>query len=167
MQAGAEMMALAYYTSHALPVIITRGNNVYGPGQFPEKLIPKFILLASAGRPLTIYGRGSAVRSYLYISDVAAAYDIVLHRGCLGQIYNVGSIKERSVLEVAHDIAAAFGQVRPSIEHVRDRAFNDRRYFISNDKLVALGWQETTPWELGLQMTIDWYMALPNPAEYW
>ena len=166
-KAGAEMMAFAYFTSYRLPVIITRGNNVYGPGQFPEKLIPKFILLAAAKRPLTVYGDGSAVRSYLYIADVAAAYDTVLHRGALGQIYNIGRIKERSVLEVAHDVAAAFGLPRVPVQHVRDRAFNDRRYFISNDKLLALGWEETTSWEEGLRKTIDWYLGLADPASYW
>ncbi|KAL6777765.1 hypothetical protein ACKKBG_A15560 [Auxenochlorella protothecoides x Auxenochlorella symbiontica] len=166
-KAGAEIMALAYYTSYQLPVIITRGNNVYGPGQFPEKLIPKFILLAASDRPLTVYGAGEAVRSYLYIADVAAAYDAVLHCGLVGEVYNIGSVRERSVLEVAHDIGAAFGRQAPLLEHVRDRAFNDRRYFINNDKLAALGWEESTSWEQGLRKTIDWYLNLPSPAEYW
>jgi UDP-glucose 4,6-dehydratase len=157
-KAGAEMMAKAYYTSYKLPVIITRGNNVYGPNQFPEKLIPKFTLLASRGKDLPVHGDGGATRSYLYVEDVAEAFDVVLHKGTTGEIYNIGTQKERTVMDVAHDIAKFFDMPGDKIKHVRDRAFNDRRYYICDNKLGSLGWKERTPWEEGLQKTVQWYL---------
>lgn len=166
-KAGAEMMAKAYMTSYKLPVIITRGNNVYGPHQFPEKLIPKFTLLAHKGRDLPVHGDGGAVRSYLYVEDVAAAFDTVLHYGKLGEVYNIGSKVERSVLSVAQDIASYFGAPLNKIVYVRDRAFNDRRYFICDKKLAALGWKESVSWEEGLRRTIDWYVMKGSKQEYW
>lgn len=167
-KAGAEMMAMAYYTSYQLPVITTRGNNVYGPHQFPEKMIPKFSLLASQGRNLPLHGDGLAVRSYLYVEDVADAFDTILHRGVPGEIYNIGTKRERTVKDVAEEICAAFGRdPTVSVEHVRDRAFNDQRYFISDDKLLALGWKERTPWKEGLKRTIDWYLSTGGDAAYW
>jgi UDP-glucose 4,6-dehydratase len=185
-KAGAEMMARAYATSYRLPVLTTRGNNVYGPGQFPEKLVPKFTLLAARGAPLPVHGDGGATRSYLFIDDVAAAYDVILHKGVDGEVYNIGTQKERTVLDVARDIAAIFAEGggfvaagggggggdgggdappgaparhTPAITHVRDRAFNDRRYFICDAKLAALGWAETIPWSEGLRRTVAWYAA--------
>jgi len=199
-KAGAEMMAMAYFTSYGMPVITTRGNNVYGPHQvrfwmplldecpdpthlgpsrpdsmppaltddfsldspclqFPEKMIPKFSLLASQGRSLPLHGDGMAVRSYLYVEDVAEAFDVILHRGLPGETYNIGTKKERTVKEVAQEICGKFGlDPAESVEHVRDRAFNDQRYFISDDKLQALGWKERTQWKDGLSKTIDWYL---------
>lgn len=165
-KAGAEMMCKAYMTSYKLPIIITRGNNVYGPHQFPEKLIPKFIIRASRGADLPIHGDGEAVRSYLYVEDVARAFDAVLHKGVTGEVYNIGTDKERTVLEVAQDIAKAFNLSIGKVVHVKDRAFNDRRYYIGSDKLAALGWKETTTWDEGLKKTIEWYMSA-NCEEYW
>lgn len=158
-KAGAEMMVKAYMTSYKLPCIVTRGNNVYGPHQFPEKLIPKFILRASRGEELPVHGDGLAVRSYLYVEDVAAAFDTVLHKGVVGEVYNIGTTKERTVLDVASDIGKAFGIKTDKIMHVKDRAFNDRRYFIDDVKLAQLGWKEEVQWEDGLQRTIDWYTS--------
>ena len=187
-KAGAEMVARAYATSYGLPVITTRGNNVYGPHQFPEKLVPKFTLLASRGAPLPVHGDGGATRSYLFVEDVAEAFDVILRKGVCGETYNIGSQRERTVLDVARDITRLFEERRraengeqregggddagppsssnapplppPSspIRHVRDRAFNDRRYFICDKKLAALGWKETTSWEVGLKKTVDWYL---------
>ena len=158
-KAGAEMIAQAYFNSYALPVITTRSNNVYGPHQFPEKMIPKFALLASRGDRLPIHGTGKATRSYLHVDDVAKAFDIVIHRGIVGEIYNIGSRRERTVLEVAADICTLFGlDPQVSAVHVRDRAFNDRRYFICDEKLLALGWTESISWEEGLKSTVDWYL---------
>eukprot|EP00882_Tetradesmus_deserticola_P001046 GHRQ01001132.1.p1 GENE.GHRQ01001132.1~~GHRQ01001132.1.p1 ORF type:complete len:365 (+),score=185.19 GHRQ01001132.1:266-1360(+) len=165
-KAGAEMMCKAYMTSYKLPIIITRGNNVYGPHQFPEKMIPKFTLLAARGADLPIHGDGLAVRSYLFVEDVAEAFDTVLHKGQLGEVYNIGTEKERSVLDVARDIARAFKLPESKVVHVKDRAFNDRRYYIGNSKLHGLGWSERTSWEDGLKRTIDWYMGT-GCAEYW
>lgn len=165
-KAGAEMMCKAYLTSYKMPIIITRGNNVYGPHQFPEKMIPKFIIRASRGADLPIHGDGDAVRSYLYVEDVARAFDAVLHRGATGEVYNIGTERERTVLDVARDIAKAFDLPLSKVVHVKDRAFNDRRYYIGSDKLAALGWREAVSWEDGLKRTIDWYLGT-RCEDYW
>ena len=166
-KAGAEMLVKAYGTSYGLPCITTRGNNVYGPGQFPEKLIPKFALLASRGERLPVHGSGQSTRSFIHVEDAAAAYDIILHKGVTGETYNIGSRRERSVLDVARDICAIFGRgVEGSVQLVEDRRFNDRRYFIDDKKLKALGWEEEVDWERGLGQTVDWYLGTPL-AEFW
>lgn len=166
-KAGAEMIARAYFTSYKLPVIVTRGNNVYGPHQFPEKMIPKFILRAVRGLDLPIHGDGQSVRSYLFVDDVADAYLTVLRRGKVGKIYNIGTERERSVLDVAHDICRKL-ELDPKylIRHVKDRAFNDRRYFIRATQLADMGWRERTTWEEGLRKTVEWYSDV-NPSSYW
>lgn len=153
---GAEMLCRAYITSYRLPIIITRGNNVYGPRQYPEKAVPKFILRARRGMSLPIHGDGTSLRSFLYIDDVVSAFDCILHRGKIGEIYNIGTEQERSVLFVARDILARTGSAS-RIEFVEDRAFNDRRYFIGSQKLHQLGWTQRVDWQTGLQKTIDWY----------
>ncbi|XP_057467481.1 trifunctional UDP-glucose 4,6-dehydratase/UDP-4-keto-6-deoxy-D-glucose 3,5-epimerase/UDP-4-keto-L-rhamnose-reductase RHM1-like isoform X2 [Actinidia eriantha] len=162
-KAGAEMLVMAYHRSYGLPTITTRGNNVYGPSQYPEKLIPKLILLAMKGENLPIHGDGSNVRSYLYSEDVARAFDVVLHKGVIGHVYNIGTQKERSVLDVAKDICKLFGlDSNDVIEFVQDRPFNDKRYFLDDQKLKRLGWEERTSWEEGLKRTMDWYTQNPD-----
>lgn len=156
-KAGAEMVATAYYASYGLPLIIGRGNNAYGPGQFPEKLIPKFATLATMGRPLPVHGDGLARRSYLHVADVAHAYDVILHRGVVGEIYNIGSKRERTVMDVARDILHSFHLPLTRARRVRDRPFNDQRYCIDDAKLAALGWEERVSWEEGLRETLAWY----------
>eukprot|EP00210_Caulerpa_lentillifera_P002994 g2859.t1 len=157
-KAGAEMLVKAYVNSYRLPCIISRGNNVYGPHQFPEKMIPKFIILASRGENLPVHGDGLCTRSYLYVEDVAEAYDVILHHGSTGQVYNIGTQKEQTVLQVAKEICKRFDLSEERIVHVTDRAFNDRRYFISDKKLADLGWKERTSFEDGLEKTIQWYL---------
>ncbi|URD98291.1 RmlD substrate binding domain [Musa troglodytarum] len=162
-KAGAEMLVMAYGRSYGLPVITTRGNNVYGPNQFPEKLIPKFILLAMRGQPLPIHGDGSNVRSYLYCEDVAEAYEVVLHKGEVGHVYNIGTKKERRVIDVAVDICKLFSLDPDTvIKFVENRPFNDQRYFLDDQKLKNLGWSEKTIWEEGLKKTMEWYMNNPD-----
>lgn len=99
-KAGAELIVQSYHHSFKMPIIITRGNNVYGPNQYPEKLIPKFIQLLTRGQKCTIHGEGRSVRSFLHVADVVAAFDIILHKGSLGEIYNIGTNDEYTVLEV-------------------------------------------------------------------
>ncbi|KAL3503067.1 hypothetical protein ACH5RR_037516 [Cinchona calisaya] len=162
-KAGAEMLVMAYGRSYGLPVITTRGNNVYGPNQFPEKLIPKFILLAMRGKPLPIHGDGSNVRSYLYCEDVAEAFEVILHRGEVGHVYNIGTKKERRVIDVAKDICKLFNMdPESSIQFVENRPFNDQRYFLDDQKLKNLGWSERTVWEEGLKKTMNWYISNPD-----
>lgn len=164
-KAGAEMLVMAYGRSYGLPVITTRGNNVYGPNQFPEKLIPKFILLAMRGKPLPIHGDGSNVRSYLYCEDVSEAFEVILHRGEVGHVYNIGTKKERTVIDVAKDVCKLFNlEADKVIQFVDNRPFNDQRYFLDDQKLKSLGWSERTTWEEGLRKTMEWYVA---NSGYW
>ncbi|CAL9241142.1 NAD(P)-binding domain [Arabidopsis thaliana x Arabidopsis arenosa] len=164
-KAGAEMLVMAYGRSYGLPVITTRGNNVYGPNQFPEKLIPKFILLAMRGQVLPIHGDGSNVRSYLYCEDVAEAFEVILHKGEVGHVYNIGTKKERRVNDVARDICKLFSMdPEANIKFVENRPFNDQRYFLDDQKLKKLGWSERTTWEEGLKKTMEWYTQNP---EWW
>jgi UDP-glucose 4,6-dehydratase len=168
-KAGAEMLCGAYITSYGMPVIVTRGNNVYGPRQFPEKLVPKLVILASMGRDLPIHGDGSALRSYLYVDDVAEAFECVMRWGRVGEVYNIGTEEERSVADVAAGLAAHVGLTTDRIIRVEDRAFNDRRYYIGSAKLEALGWERRTGWDEGLAKTIDWYVRMDESARetYW
>lgn len=162
-KAGAEMLVMAYGRSYGLPVITTRGNNVYGPNQFPEKLIPKFILLAMKGKPLPIHGDGSNVRSYLYCEDVAEAFEVILHRGEVGHVYNIGTKKERRVIDVAKEICELFSlNPESQIKFVENRPFNDQRYFLDDQKLKYLGWSERTTWAEGLKKTMAWYVKNPD-----
>lgn len=158
-KAAAEMIVKSYMTSFGLPCVITRGNNVFGPGQYPEKLVPKAIVLALRGLPIPLHGDGSALRSYLHVDDVAAAFDVILHRGVTGHTYNIGSQEERAARQVAEDIVG-FTRSSAGIVHVRDRCFNDRRYFISDKKLTELGWRPLKAWDDGLRETIAWYANL-------
>lgn len=145
-KAGAELIAQAYYHSYRMPIIITRGNNVYGPNQYPEKLIPRFIKLLKEGKNVTIQGSGTNVRAFLHAEDTARAFEIILERGSLGEIYNIGCDEgmEYSVLEVAkiliEMIKGKDDNIDNWIEYIADRPFNDARYYISNQKLKNLGW---------------------------
>ena len=167
-KAGAEMLVMAYGRSYGLPYVITRGNNVYGPHQYPEKAIPKFIMLARNGARIPIHGDGQATRSYMHVADAASAFDTILHKGELKGVYNIGAHEERTVLSVARDIGVALGvDIDKTITHVQDRKFNDRRYFIDCSKLLALGWTQKVSWEEGLKETIEWYTKNDEKSGYW
>jgi len=145
-KAGAELIAQSYYHSFKMPIIITRGNNVYGPNQYPEKLIPKFIKQLKENTKVTIQGDGNNLRSFLHVSDVCSAFEIILTNGKIGEIYNIGSDEntEYSVLQVAQlliNLIKDTNQCDTWITYIKDRPFNDMRYFISNQKLKDLGWQ--------------------------
>jgi len=164
-KAAAELLARSYRQSFGLPIIITRGNNVYGPRQYPEKLIPKFINLLSQGRPCTIHGDGSHRRSFVHVDDTACAFDIVIHKGEIGHIYNIGTDFEISNLEVAERLLECFGlcdRKHELITFVEDRAWNDVRYHISTQKLAALGWAPVVNFDDGLRSTIAWYHKNPD-----
>lgn len=145
-KAGAELMAQSYNHSFKMPIIITRGNNVYGKNQYPEKLIPKFIDLLKKNKKLTIQGDGSCVRSFLHAYDTVRAFEIILFNGKIGEIYNIGCDEgmEYSVLNVAKILIKMIKNTdnyEEWIEYVEDRPFNDKRYYISNHKLKKLGWK--------------------------
>lgn len=144
-KAAAELIASSYRHSFKMPIIITRGNNVYGPNQYPEKLIPLFIEQLKNNKKVTIQGDGSNVRAFLHASDVASALECVLENGLIGEIYNIGSDedKEYTVLEIAHMLIKKIKNTIDYNEHItyiEDRPFNDKRYYISNEKVKSLGW---------------------------
>jgi dTDP-glucose 4,6-dehydratase len=147
-KAGAELIAQAYNHSFKMPIIITRGNNVYGPNQYPEKVIPRFIQQLERGEKLTIQGDGSCVRAFLHAYDTATAFMIILERGQIGEIYNIGCDEgmEYSILEVAKILIKKIKgteNYNEWITFIEDRPFNDQRYYIGNQKLKELGWNIT------------------------
>ena len=145
-KAGAELIAQSYNHSYKMPIIITRGNNVYGKNQYPEKLIPLFIKQLKEGKKVTIQGNGSAVRAFLHAYDTAKAFECILEKGAVGEIYNIGcdaNNMEFSVMEIAKLLIKLIKNTEDYdewIEYVEDRPFNDQRYYISNKKLKDLGW---------------------------
>lgn len=158
-KAGAEFLAKSYMRSFNMPIIITRGNNVYGPHQYPEKLVPKFINQLMRGRQVTLHGTGENKRNFLYVEDVARAFEIILLKAKDGRVYNVGGSNERRNVDVAKDLIKLCGHAS-SDEHITfvpDRVFNDFRYHINSDKLFELGWRELVSWEVGLKRTFEWY----------
>jgi dTDP-glucose 4,6-dehydratase len=160
-KAAAEFLVRSYNHSYGLPIIITRGNNVYGPHQFPEKIIPRFISQIIAGKPMTIHGNGTSVRNFIHAADVAAAVGTILHRGKIAHIYNIGGDFELGVMEVARrllEILVPEAKLDDHVEFVADRLFNDRRYAINNDALTGLGWSPRIPFEKGLLTTVQWYL---------
>jgi dTDP-glucose 4,6-dehydratase len=170
-KAGAEFLVQAYHRSFNIPTIITRGNNVYGPRQYPEKLIPKFICLLAKGKPCCIHGNGNNKRSFIYVQDTVNAFDIILHKGHIGQIYNIGTSEEQSNLQVAQNLIKIFGlqdKEKDYITYVENRLFNDFRYGMSSDKLRNLGWKQEVGWEEGLKKTVDWYLNnVVNGKKVW
>jgi dTDP-glucose 4,6-dehydratase len=159
-KAGAELIAQSYYHSYKMPIIITRGNNVYGPNQYPEKLIPKFIMHLLNNEKVTIQGDGSCVRAFLHSHDVARAFELILEKGKIGEIYNIGSDEnsEYSVLDVARILIIYLKNTNDYdkwIEYIKDRPFNDKRYYISNQKLKDLGWDIKIDFNEGIKSLIE------------
>jgi len=169
-KAAAEFIVKSYHISFGLPCIITRGNNVYGRFQYPEKVIPRFIMLLSEGRKLTIQGSGSNARTFIHASDVARAFEAIVDRGVIGEIYNIGCRDELTVMQVAERVVrqmkGAAVKVEDFVEFVPDRNFNDMRYDIDSLKLHALGWKQQVPFDEGFKDTVEWYMRV-LPEGFW
>ena len=158
-KASADLLVRAYYETYKMPVLNTRCSNNYGPYQYPEKLIPFFISQLLKGEKVPVYGDGLNVRDWLYVYDHCAAIDTVLHKGKVGEIYNIGGHNEKTNLEITHLILKAMGKNESSIKYVEDRLGHDRRYAISNDKITSeLGWKPSLTFEEGIKLTIDWYL---------
>ena len=157
-KASAEMLVNSYRYSFGLPVIIVRGNNIFGARQYPEKIIPKFILQSLVGDPLTIHGDGSNRRHYLAVEDFAEALVRLLHQGSTGEIYNIGTLDEHTNLEVARMICAHFDRDPGQwITFVADRPFNDARYAVDFSKIQKLGWDPTTRLDSRIAVLVQWY----------
>jgi len=158
-KAAAELIAKSYYHSFKMPIIITRGNNVYGPNQYPEKLIPRFIEQLLNNKKVTIQGDGSNVRAFLHVNDVCSALKLVVEKGQIGEIYNIGSDDhhEYTVTQVAHILIEKIKGTKDYdnwVSYIEDRPFNDKRYYISNQKVKDLGWTIETNFDKGIDELI-------------
>ncbi len=158
-KASADMLVRAYFETYKLPVLTTRCSNNYGPYQYPEKLIPFFISQLLKDEKVPVYGDGLNVRDWLYVYDHCCAIDTVLHKGRVGEVYNIGGHNEKTNMEITHLILDAMGKDESSIKYVEDRLGHDKRYAICNDKIQSeLGWKPSVTFEEGIKLTIDWYL---------
>jgi dTDP-glucose 4,6-dehydratase len=153
----------AYRKTYNLPTIITRSSNNFGPYQYPEKLIPRFITNALLGKTLPVYGDGRNVRDWIYVLDNCAAIDLISTKGTIGEIYNIASGDERQNIEITRSILEYLEKTESCIQYVADRPGHDRRYSMDTSKLQKLGWKPQYRFETALQMTIQWY----KDNEWW
>jgi len=158
-KASAELIAQSYNHSYKMPIVITRGNNVYGPNQYPEKLIPRFIQQLKNNEKVTIQGDGSVVRAFLHSYDTVRAFETIIDNGVIGEIYNIGcdDNMEYSVMDVAKILIRKIHNTTDYdkwITYIKDRPFNDQRYYISNEKVKKLGWDIKISFEEGINKLI-------------
>ena len=162
-KAGSDLLALSYFVTYHMPVLVTRASNNYGPYQFPEKLIPLMISNAIEDKPLPIYGDGMQIRDWLYVDDHCRALYSVLQRGREGEIYNIGGSRALPNIEVVKTLLAAVGKPESLMKTVTDRPGHDRRYALSSEKIMReTGWKAQVAFEEGLRQTIDWYRNNPS-----
>ena len=164
-KASADLFVMAYHRTFGIPVTISRCSNNYGPYQFPEKLIPLIISRALADEELPVYGTGENVRDWLHVSDHCVAIDLILEKGRVGEVYNIGGHNERTNLEVVKTILKALDKPESLIRFVKDRPGHDRRYAIDPTKIeTELGWKPEYTFDTGIVKTIDWYK---NNEDWW
>jgi len=156
-KAAADLLARAYWTTHRLPVLITRSSNNFGPYQYPEKVIPLFITNALEDKPLPLYGDGKNVRDWLYVLDNCAAIDLVLRKGKDGEIYNIGGGHEVENVALTRQVLHLLGKPESLITPVTDRPGHDRRYALDSSKMAGLGWKPAHSFASALQATVAWY----------
>uniref|UniRef100_A0A8C0S1U6 NAD(P)-binding domain-containing protein n=1 Tax=Canis lupus familiaris TaxID=9615 RepID=A0A8C0S1U6_CANLF len=162
-KAAAECFVQSYWERYKFPAVITRSSNVYGPHQYPEKVIPKFISLLQHNRKCCIHGSGLQTRNFLYATDVVEAFLTVLKKGKPGEIYNIGTNFEMSVLQLAKELiqlikeTSSESEMETWVDYVNDRPTNDMRYPMKSEKIQGLGWRPKVPWKEGIKKTIDWY----------
>lgn len=158
-KAAADLLALSYHRTYGLPVTISRCSNNYGPYHFPEKLIPLMIINALKGKSLPVYGQGINVRDWLYVEDHCRAVDLILHKGRIGEVYNVGGHNEMRNIDIVRIILRQLGKSEDLITFVEDRKGHDLRYAIDPHKISSeLGWLPETTFEEGIRKTIKWYL---------
>lgn len=156
-KAGSDLIALSYYTTHGLPVLVTRCSNNFGPYQFPEKLIPLFTTNLLDGHKVPLYGDGGNVRDWIHVHDHNTAALLVLQQGAVGEIYNIGAGNEVTNKEITYRLLELCGRDESFITPVADRLGHDRRYSITHDKVTALGWKTEHNLVDGLESTVAWY----------
>ncbi len=158
-KSGADMMALAFYHTYGMPVVLTRCSNNYGPYQFPEKLIPLMIINSLNDKKLPVYGDGMNVRDWIYVIDHNRAIDLVFEKGRTGEVYNIGASNEMPNIKIIQLILQHLKKPDSLIEYVKDRLGHDRRYAIDSSKIqTELGWKPKFTFEEAIQFTIDWYL---------
>ncbi len=158
-KAGSDLIALSYEETYGLPVIVTRSSNNFGPYQFPEKVIPLFVTNLLDGRKVPLYGDGLNIRDWIYVMDNCAGVDMVLRKGVVGEIYNIGGGNETTNRELTEKVLALLGVGEEMVEYVQDRLGHDRRYSIDCSKANALGWTPSRSLDEALAETVDWYQA--------
>ncbi|MBR5458641.1 MAG: dTDP-glucose 4,6-dehydratase [Burkholderiaceae bacterium] len=163
-KASADLLVLSYHRTFGLPVTISRCSNNYGPYQYPEKLIPAMVFHAMNDESLPVYGSGLNVRDWLYVEDHCRAIDVILQKGTVGEIYNVGTNEEFTNLDVIKTLLKQLGKPEELIKHVADRLGHDRRYATNADKLKALGWSAQHRFEEAFAHTVQWYV---EHQDYW
>jgi dTDP-glucose 4,6-dehydratase len=156
-KAGADRLAYSYFATYALPVIVTRASNNYGPYQFPEKVIPLFVTNAIEDIPVPLYGDGKNVRDWLHVDDHCRAIDLLIENGVDGEVYNIGGGNEVMNVDLTHRILTTLGKPVSLIKPVADRPGHDRRYCLDTNKLRNVGWTPREPFDEGLRRTIEWY----------
>ena len=158
-KAGADLLVMAYYRTYGLPCTISRCSNNYGPYQFPEKLIPLMIANAVNDKPLPVYGEGKNVRDWLYVEDHCKAIDLIVRKGRVGEVYNIGGHNEMANIDIVKLICSELGKPESLITFVKDRKGHDLRYAIDPAKIHReLGWLPETKFENGIVKTIQWYL---------
>ena len=156
-KAGGDLLAMAYWHTHRVPVLITRSSNNFGPNQYPEKVIPLFVTNAIDDKPLPLYGDGRNVRDWLYVLDNCAGIDLVLRRGADGEIYNIGGGHEVENIVLTRQILQLAGKPETLIQPVKDRPGHDRRYSVDSKKIHQLGWTPRHRFGDALRATVEWY----------
>jgi len=154
----------AYNKTFGVPTLITRSSNNYGPYQYPEKFIPLFITNLLEGKKVPLYGDGLNVRDWLYVMDNCEAIDFVMHKGAIGEIYNIGADNEKTNIEITKLLLKELGKDESFIEHVKDRTGHDRRYALDCQKINKLGWKSKFKFESALKETVEWYR---ENARWW
>ena len=158
-KAGGDHLAMAYYKTFKLPVIVTRSSNNFGPYQYPEKVIPLFITNLIENKKVPLYGDGMNVRDWLYVADNCSAIDLVLHKGKIGEVYNIGGSFEIPNIELTKIILKNLGKTDKMINYVPDRLGHDRRYSMDSSKVRKLGWKPSKSFDTAIKETINWYKA--------
>ncbi len=164
-KASADLLVRAYSETYKLPINITRCSNNYGPYQYTEKLIPLMIANTLEDKKLPVYGDGMQIRDWLHVEDHCSAIDCVLHKGKIGEVYNIGGNNEKANIEIVKQINHTLDKTEDLITYVKDRLGHDRRYAIDNTKITTeLGWSPSYTFEEGIQKTIKWYLT---HREWW
>jgi len=162
-KAGSDLLALSYFKTYNLPVIITRCTNNFGPYQYPEKLIPLFVTNLIGGKKIPVYGTGKNIRDWIHVGDHCRAVEFVLDKGTTGEIYNIGGGNEKTNIEITEKILKFLKKDDSSIEYVTDRPGHDFRYSLDCSKLLKMGWRPRQSFEEGLKDTVEWYIR----NEWW